>query len=222
MAISGHSKFRPVFLGKIVGKNSERPFLAIPNLYQSFWEKLLEKIWNSHSKFIPVFLGKIVRKNLEQPFLAILNYTSLFGKNCWKKIGMAIFGHSTVIRGRSRISHWGGTNLGRIHFLAKTYAKMKEIDPVGGHMLAAPPLDPPMVIPLILGKIVRKKSERPFLAIPNLYQFILGKIVRKNLEWPVRDILNQSKEICRISMKMEDVHQSLYFRKILKYHILGY
>ena len=71
MAIFGHSKFVPVFLGKIVGKKigtaifahselipvflekiirikSEQPFLAIPNLYQSFWEKLLEKIQNGH------------------------------------------------------------------------------------------------------------------------------------------------------------------------------
>ena len=48
MAIFGHSKFIPVFLGKIVRKNLEWPLLAIPNLYQSFWEKLSEKIWNGH------------------------------------------------------------------------------------------------------------------------------------------------------------------------------
>ena len=48
MAIFDHSKFIPVFLGKIVRKNSEWPFLAIPNLYQSFGEKLLEKIQNGH------------------------------------------------------------------------------------------------------------------------------------------------------------------------------
>ena len=29
-------------------------------------------------------------------------------------------------------TRWGGANLRRIHFLAKTYVKMKEIDPVGG------------------------------------------------------------------------------------------
>ena len=45
--------------------------------------------------------------------------------------------------GGSRISRWGwgwgggadplgGANLQRIYFLAKTYAKMKEMDPVGG------------------------------------------------------------------------------------------
>ena len=72
-AIFGHSKFipvfweklsekiqnshfwslQPVFLGKLVGKNLEWPFLAILNLYQCFWEK-------------------IARKNLKWPFLAIL------------------------------------------------------------------------------------------------------------------------------------------------------
>ena len=34
----------------------------------------------------------------------------------------------------------GGANLRCVHFLAKTYAKTKEIDPDGGgHMPAAPP-----------------------------------------------------------------------------------
>ena len=78
-AIFGHSKFIPVSLGKIVGKNySEQPFLAIPNLYQSVWEKLLEKIWKSH-------------------FWPFQIYSSLFGKNCWKKLRTAIFGHSKFI-----------------------------------------------------------------------------------------------------------------------------
>ena len=37
-------------------------------------------------------------------------------------------------------TRWGATDLQCVHFLAKTYAKTKEIDPVGGgHMLAAPP-----------------------------------------------------------------------------------
>ena len=38
-------------------------------------------------------------------------------------------------------THWGGTNLRHVHFLAKMYAKAKEMDPVGGggHMLVAPP-----------------------------------------------------------------------------------
>ena len=78
MAIFGHSEFIPVFMRKIVGKNLEQPFLAIPNLYQSFWEKLLEKIQNSH--FWPFGI-----------------YTSLFGKNCQEKFGTAIFGHSEFI-----------------------------------------------------------------------------------------------------------------------------
>ena len=47
-AIFGHSKFIPVFLENIVRKNSEQPFLAIPNSYQSFWGKLSEKIQNDH------------------------------------------------------------------------------------------------------------------------------------------------------------------------------
>ena len=70
MCIFGHSEFMPVFLGKMVRKNSEQTFLAIPNLYQSFWEKLSEKIWNGH-------------------FWSFRIYTSLFGKNCQKKFGMA-------------------------------------------------------------------------------------------------------------------------------------
>ena len=77
MPIFGHSKFIPVFLGKIGGINLEWPFLAIPNLYQSYWEKLSEKIQMAifgHSEFIPVCWGKIVGKNLEWPFLAILNF----------------------------------------------------------------------------------------------------------------------------------------------------
>ena len=39
----------------------------------------------------------------------------------------------------------GGTNLPCDHFSAKMYAKMKEMDPVGGACTgSAPPLDPPM------------------------------------------------------------------------------
>ena len=38
------------------------------------------------------------------------------------------------------LTHWGGADFQRVHILAKKYAKMKEIDPVGGgHMPAAPP-----------------------------------------------------------------------------------
>ena len=38
----------------------------------------------------------------------------------------------------------GGTNLQRVHFSAKTYAKTKEMDPVGGACASGAPLDPPM------------------------------------------------------------------------------
>ena len=78
MTIYGHSKLVPVFLRKIIGKNLEWPFLAIPNLYQCFWETLSEKNQNNH-------------------FWPFQIYTSLLGKNCQKKFGMAIFGHSKFI-----------------------------------------------------------------------------------------------------------------------------
>ena len=73
--IFGHSKLIPVFLGKIVRKRLEQAFFAIPDLYQFFWEKFSEKNWNNH-------------------FWPFLIYTSLSGKNCWKKFGTTIFGHS--------------------------------------------------------------------------------------------------------------------------------
>ena len=76
--IFGHSKFIPFFLGKIVGKNLERPFSAVLDLYQSFSEKLLEKIQNCH-------------------FWPFQIYTSLLKKNCWEKFGTAIFGHYEFI-----------------------------------------------------------------------------------------------------------------------------
>ena len=97
MHILGHSEFIPVFLGKFVRTNLEWPFLAILNLYQSFWKKLLENIQNGHSKFVPVFFGKIVRKNLEWPFLAILNLYQSFWEKLSEKFGTAIFGHSKFI-----------------------------------------------------------------------------------------------------------------------------
>ena len=91
-AIFGHSKFIPIFLGKIVRKKSEQPFLAILNLYQSFWEKLSGKIWNDHFWPFQIYtchFGKI----LEWPFLAIPNLYLSF----WENFGMAIFGHSKFI-----------------------------------------------------------------------------------------------------------------------------
>ena len=47
----------------------------------------------------------------------------------------------------------GGANLRHIHFLAKMYAKMKEIDPVGGGGRRGAPLDPPMVLDSFCSKI---------------------------------------------------------------------
>ena len=155
-AIFGHSKFIPVFLGNIVRKRLEQPFLAIPSLYQSFWEKLLEKIWNKHFRPFQIYtslFGKNCWKKSERPFLAIPNlyqsfwetlsekdwnkhfwpfliYTSLSGKNCWKKFGTTIFGHSKFI-------------------------------------------------PVFLGNIVRKRLEQTFLAIPNLYQSFWEKLLEK-------------------------------------------
>ena len=85
--IFGHSEFIPVFLGNIVRKNLEQWFLAILNLYQSFWEKLSEKFGMTifgHSKFIPVFLEKMSEKIRKSNFWQFLTYTSLFGENCQK------------------------------------------------------------------------------------------------------------------------------------------
>ena len=91
MLIFGHSEFIPVFFGQIVRKNLEWPFLAILNLYQSFWVKLSEKFQNGH-------------------FWSFQSYTSLFGKSCQKKMWnghfwlfqiytsqFVIFGHSKFI-----------------------------------------------------------------------------------------------------------------------------
>ena len=47
--------------------------------------------------------------------------------------------------GGSRISHWrGGADLRRGRFLAKMYAKTKELDPIGGQGAGGTPLDLPM------------------------------------------------------------------------------
>ena len=96
-----HSKFIPFFLGKIIGKNSEWQYLAILNLYQSFMEKMLEKksewlflvILNLYQTFWEKLLEKFQNGHI-WPFQI---YTSLFRKNCWRKFGMAIFGHSEFI-----------------------------------------------------------------------------------------------------------------------------
>ena len=77
MSNFGNSKFLPVFLGKIVGKNLELPFLAILNLFPSFWEKIFTRN-----------LGKIVGKNSNGQFLSYLVLKD------WKKFGMAKVWHS--------------------------------------------------------------------------------------------------------------------------------
>ena len=99
--IFGHSKFIPVLLGNIVRKRLEQTFLAIPNLYQSFWEKLLEKIRNNHFWPFQIYtslFGKNCQKNFGMAiFWLCLIYTSLLGNNCQKKTGTTIFGHSKFI-----------------------------------------------------------------------------------------------------------------------------
>ena len=97
MAIFGYSKFIPVFLAKVVGKNLEWLFLAILNSYQSFWGKFSEKIQNGQFwpfKFIPVFLGKLSEKFRMAIFGHSKSIPIFLGKNCQKKFGIAIFGHS--------------------------------------------------------------------------------------------------------------------------------
>ena len=52
------------------------------------------------------------------------------------------------VGGGGALTRWGGANLRCVHFLVKTYAKMKEIDPVGGGggaRAGGAPLDPPML-----------------------------------------------------------------------------
>ena len=58
-----------------------------------------------------------------------------------KSITMECSGGSRISRWEGAPTDWGGTNLQRVHFSAKTYAKTKEIDPVGGGggAPAAPP-----------------------------------------------------------------------------------
>ena len=82
MAKNGHSKFFRAIFPKKTGINSEWPKMAFQiylNLFSAKrLEEMSEKIQNSH-------------------FLPFQIYTSLFGKNCQKKCGTAIFGHSKFI-----------------------------------------------------------------------------------------------------------------------------
>ena len=153
MAIFGHSAS---LFGKNVRKNLKEQFLAILNLYKSFWGKLSEIIWNGnfwpfwiytnlfeknsqekfgtlisfHCKFIPVFLGKIVKNNLEQPFFAILNLYQSFLEKLFEIIWNSHFW-----------PFWIYTNL--------------------------------------LEKNCPKNSEWPFLAILNLYKSFWEKLSEK-------------------------------------------
>ena len=184
--IFGHSKFIPVLLGNIVRKRLEQTFLAIANLYQSFWEKLLEKIWNNH-------------------FWPFQIYTSLFGKNCWKKFRMAIFGHSKFV------PVFLGKIVGKIIWNGHFWPYQIYTSPFGKHcqkkkwnihfwpfLIYTSPFGKncqkkigtsifhhSWFIPVLLGKILRKKLEQPFLAIPNLYQSSWEKLLEKNSEWPL-------------------------------------
>ena len=81
-AIFGNSKFMPVFLGKIVTRNLEWPFLAIPNFFPSFWEKIVGK--NSNGHFGHIWCYKTGR-NLEWLKLGIPN---LFKPFWCKKTGI--------------------------------------------------------------------------------------------------------------------------------------
>ena len=67
--------------------------------------------------------------------------------NCNSIINIKFSGGSRIsCRGHRPI---GGMDLQHGHFLAKMYAKMKELGPVGGGMCRAhpPPIDPPMKLP---------------------------------------------------------------------------
>ena len=177
MAIFGHTKFIPVLLGNIVKKKLEHPFLAIPNLYQSFWEKLLEKKFGmaifGHTKFIPVLLGNIVKKNWNIHFWPFLIYTSPSGKNCQKKIGTSIFHHSWFIP----------VLLGKI--LRKK--------------LEQPFLAIPNLYQSSWEKLLEKNSEWPLLAIPNLYQSFWETLSEKDWNkhfWPFLIYTSLSGENC--------------------------
>ena len=100
MCIFGHSEFTPVFLGKIVRKNLIWPFLAIPNLYQSFWENCWKKYGTAILAILNLyqsFWEKLSEKIQNGHFWPFQIYTSLFEENCWKKFGMAIFCFSKFI-----------------------------------------------------------------------------------------------------------------------------
>ena len=200
--IFGHSKFIPVFLGKIVGKNSEWPFLAIPNLYQSSWEKLLEnnmewpffpfqiytspfgkncqkKIGTSifcHSWFIPVLLRKIVRTKLEQPFLAIANLYQSFWEKLLEKIQndhIWPFLIYTSPFGKKIVWKYWNSHFWPFQIYAIHFGKNCQ------KIIGMAIFGHSEFVPVFLGKIVRKKLEQPYLAIPNLYQSFRENLLKK-------------------------------------------
>ena len=85
MPIFGHSEFIPVFLGQNVRKNSEWPFLAIPNLYQSFWKNFWKKFRMAIFVHFWIFTVKFKQNRLS--LYISLQYSEKFfeKENCQKK-----------------------------------------------------------------------------------------------------------------------------------------
>ena len=199
------SKFIPVSLGKLekiqnsrfwpiqicsslfrrnCWKNLEWPFLAILNLYQSFWEKLLEKNQNSHFWPFQIYtshFGKNCWEKIENShFWPFQIYTNLFGKNCWKKIQNILAKFIPVFLGKlleKLLEKFGMAIFGHFEF-----------------------------IPVFLGKIVGKKSEQPFWPF-QIYTSLFGKNCQKKFG---RAIFHHSKFIAvflgTLLEKIEDIH----------------
>ena len=82
---------------------------------------------------------------------------------------------------------WGGANLQCIHFLVKTYAKTKEIDPVGGACAgSSPPLDLPICT----------YCELPYWLLIRIKNCIVYKLLELNY--------NQTKSTAKNLFKMCD------------------
>ena len=187
MAIFGHNKFIPVLLGEIVKKQLKQPFLAIPNLYQSFWETLSEKDWNKH--FWPFLIytslfRKNCWKNLEQPFLAIPNlYQSSWEKLLEKNSEWPLLTNPNLYQSFWETLSEKDWNKHFWPFLVYTSLSGENCwkkfgTTIFGHS---------KFIPVLLGNIVRKRLEQTFLAIPNLYQSFWEKLLEKiwnNHFWP--------------------------------------
>ena len=165
MAIFGHTKFIPVLWGKIVRKRLEQAFFTIPDLYQLFWEKFSEKNWNNHFLAIPNLYQssseKLLEKNSEWPLLAIPNLYQSFWETLSEKDWNKHFWPFQIYTSLSGENCW--KKFGTTIF---------------GHS---------KLIPVLLGKIVRKRLEQAFFAIPDLYQFFWEKFSEKNWNnhfWP--------------------------------------